>query len=1085
MILQAQPQKNIKEGWMFSRGFTLFLITAILLISTVLFSGYAQGATFIVPDDYATIQEAIDAASPGDTISVRSGTYFENISIYKSISLVAETFDPNDPTNNTAVIDGDPLDLLATISIPADVTPMPVIQGFVIRNGSDGISSHSEAIVEDNYFIAGSDQIDFEDGGGGIIRNNVFFSSSDDAIDLDDLNRPTLIENNRMMYSGDDGIEIRLQDSSAPIETVTATIRHNEIIGCDEDGIQIIDYSQPLDTNRRFVITQNLIANCRFAGIGLMPNQISIEDYSGANIMETIHTYNNTFYGNDYGISGGDNHVTFNNIIVNSITKGMWKVGGLPGDDSVVAYTLFYNNGIDSELSSLGEGNIFGQDPIFAYPPNAGLDGMWYTVDDDFSGLYPVAESPTIDSGVTQHISARGEAIPSIPITDYVGAGPDLGWKEFDPSNLPTPSATPTQSPGGYGNVISQINKSEDDAEEDIPSRNMSLTSSDLEFGADGKTDQWVGMRFNQITIPPGADIISAYIQFEVGEEGSDPTSVTFIGQATDNALPFTETDFNISNRARTLAQAPWENIPPWPTRSQKWQSPDLSSIVQEIINHPYWISGNSIVILLQGTGSRTAESFDGEPAAAPVLFIEYFSGPTATPTATNTYTATFTPKATWTPTATSTPTNTATATATYTPTETFTPTPTPTASSSPTITGTPTQTSTPTATSIYTPTLTDTPTPTLTATYTPTNTSTATATYTPTATPTPTSTATATFTPTPTPTATWTPTPGTTVTYTYAASDVSIAGTVNGDYLLTHEDDGISESITERLSGGKPENRFSYLEHKWIFDLPDGNNFTLHLNAWSSGSADQDNFIFSYSLDEITYTEMLTVSNTSDFEYQVFNLPPLHQGNIYIRVKDSDQNIGSGVLDTVYIDHLFIRSENASGSLPAAPSGLNATAISAYQIQLGWIDNAINEYGYYIERSENGSLWNLADTVDADTTTYDDSTVLPNTSYSYRVQAYNASGISNYSNTATSTTQDGLNLSAVSYKLKADYMVDLSWSGSTSTAYDIYRDGYQILTNISGNTHTDILSIRDTYSYQVCEANSLTNCSNIVLVDF
>ena len=322
-------------------------------------------------------------------------------------------------------------------------------------------------------------------------------------------------------------------------------------------------------------------------------------------------------------------------------------------------------------------------------------------------------------------------------------------------------------------------------------------------------------------------------------------------------------------------------------------------------------------------------------------------------------------------------------------------------------------------------------------------------------------------------------------MTYTYAASDVGIAGTVNGDYLLTHEDDGIPESIKEQLSGGRPENRFSYLEHKWIFDLPDGNNITLHINAWISESADQDNFIFSYSLDDITYTEMLTVSNTSDSEYRLFNLPPSHQGNIYIRVRDSNQNLGSGALDTIYIDHLFIRSENASGSLPAAPSSLNVTALSAYQIQLEWIDNAVDEYGYYIERSTNGSPWSLADTVSADTTAYEDITVLPNTSYSYRIQAYNASGISNYSNTATSTTPDGLNLSAVSYKMKADYMVDLSWSGSTSTAYDIYRDGYQIIANISGNTHTDILSIRDTYSYQVCEANSLINCSNIVLVDF
>jgi hypothetical protein len=87
-----------------------------------------------------------------------------------------------------------------------------------------------------------------------------------------------------MMYAGNDGIEIRLQDGSAPAQPITVTIRNNEIIGSAEDGIQLIDYSQPGDTNRRFVISGNLIANSVYAGIGLMPDATSVEDYSGATL---------------------------------------------------------------------------------------------------------------------------------------------------------------------------------------------------------------------------------------------------------------------------------------------------------------------------------------------------------------------------------------------------------------------------------------------------------------------------------------------------------------------------------------------------------------------------------------------------------------------------------------------------------------------------------------------------------------------------------------------------------------------------------------------------------------------------------
>jgi hypothetical protein len=182
-----------------------------------------------------------------------------------------------------------------------------------------------------------------------------------------------------------------------------------------------------LDTNRRFVITGNLIANCRNAGVGLMPNQNSLEDYSGADIVEAVRVYHNTLYGNDYGISGGDNLVAFNNIIANSITKGVWRVQGPAGANSVVAYTLFYNNGIDADQSELGAGNLFGQDPLFAFAPNPGPDGVWRTIDDDFSGLVLQTGSPGIDAGVTQYIANSGEAIPTTPITGFSGAAPDLG----------------------------------------------------------------------------------------------------------------------------------------------------------------------------------------------------------------------------------------------------------------------------------------------------------------------------------------------------------------------------------------------------------------------------------------------------------------------------------------------------------------------------------------------------------------------------------------------------------------------------------------------------------------------------------
>lgn len=313
------------------------------------------------------------------------------------------------------------------------------------------------------------------------------------------------------------------------------------------------------------------------------------------------------------------------------------------------------------------------------------------------------------------------------------------------------------------------------------------------------------------------------------------------------------------------------------------------------------------------------------------------------------------------------------------------------------------------------------------------------------------------------------------------------MAGTVNGNYLLTQLDDGTAESIAERESGGKPQSRYSLLEHKWIIDVPPGNVITLYANAWSSSSGDGDAFIFAYSTDDITYTEMFTVANTSDAGYVTFVLPPSIQGTFYVRVIDSDRNPGSLSLDTIYVDHLFIRTETVPGDPPAAPSTLSATAVSAYQINLAWIDNATDEYGFFIERSLNGLDWTNIDVLGENMTSYSDVNVFPGTTYYYRVRAYNGSGYSAYSNVVNLTTPAGLSLTASGYKIKGMQTVDLSWSAGNVSAVDIYRDGALIALNIVGDHFTDNIGLTGggSYRYQVCQASSLVNCSAIVQVNF
>jgi hypothetical protein len=84
---------------------------------------------------------------------------------------------------------------------------------------------------------------------------------------------------------------------------------------------------------------------------------------------------------------------------------------------------------------------------------------------------------------------------------------------------------------------------------------------------------------------------------------------------------------------------------------------------------------------------------------------------------------------------------------------------------------------------------------------------------------------------------------------------------------------------------------------------------------------------------------------------------------------------------------------------LPAAPSNLTGSAVSASQINLAWADNASNETGFQIERSIDGTTFAQIANVAANVTQYSNTGLSAQTSYSYRVRAYNAAGNSQYSN--------------------------------------------------------------------------------------
>lgn len=97
-----------------------------------------------------------------------------------------------------------------------------------------------------------------------------------------------------------------------------------------------------------------------------------------------------------------------------------------------------------------------------------------------------------------------------------------------------------------------------------------------------------------------------------------------------------------------------------------------------------------------------------------------------------------------------------------------------------------------------------------------------------------------------------------------------------------------------------------------------------------------------------------------------------------------------------------------AQPALPAAPAGLTATSVSRTRIDLNWFDNSNNESGFKIERCTGSTCTNFSQiaTVGADVKTYSNTGLRRNTTYRYRVRAYNDAGNSDYSNTVTQRTR-------------------------------------------------------------------------------
>jgi hypothetical protein len=187
------------------------------------------------------------------------------------------------------------------------------------------------------------------------------------------------------------------------------------------------------------------------------------------------------------------------------------------------------------------------------------------------------------------------------------------------------------------------VKNGQDDVEETetgltyFSSSDLEMAFDDYDFDPDVPNGfQKIGLRFQNVFIPPGAVIDSAFIQFRSDE--TDDTFAEYMVKAenTDNAIPFDDGNLsNVSGRT-TFDETVYWAPPPWTETGvvgPAQKTSDVGELLQKIINRSDWMSGNDMVFIVAGTGVsltdedaiRVADSYEGKPEFPPTLVYTFY----------------------------------------------------------------------------------------------------------------------------------------------------------------------------------------------------------------------------------------------------------------------------------------------------------------------------------------------------------------------------------------------------------------------------------------------------------------------------
>ncbi len=189
---------------------------------------------------------------------------------------------------------------------------------------------------------------------------------------------------------------------------------------------------------------------------------------------------------------------------------------------------------------------------------------------------------------------------------------------------------------------------------------------------------------------------------------------------------------------------------------------------------------------------------------------------------------------------------------------------------------------------------------------------------------------------------------------------------------------------------------------------------------TWLDNADDETGYMVEYSLDGLLWTPLAGL----DADATEFAAAGLQPGTLYYYHVVALNDVAA----PAYSNVVFAETPPP---IPAAPTDLVATPVAFDQINLAWSDNADNEAGYILERSDDGASWSLVAYLPADSAAYRDGDLTESTVYSYRVVAVNGVSVSALSNVASAETLPATPTApnALAVALATASAVQLTWT--------------------------------------------------------